>query len=449
MNSASKAAEELHHLCGVYTKPATVDRILNLVGWTAAQDLSDARLLEPAAGDGAFLDAAAERLVNSLANHGHEPRIKNLRDRILAFELVPEEAAKARRRVATRLIALGIHQATARACANAWVKTGDFLLADRMHKGFSHVVGNPPYIRWSKIPSPLRSAYTRRLPKTVSRGDLCLPFLDRSFELLAPQGKCGFICSDRWRYAGYGEAFRRKWLPLMDIETEGAGRPKDVFHRDVYVYPDILLASRRRQPTSNGRRRRKRGQRLTELGCTIRVGPALGVAEAFLLNPEDSEVEAELLHPWIDTCDISAARIQPSSRRVIAPYHADGTLINLEEFPALAARLGLFKQRLENRYIVRQGAPWYRTIDRIRASDWSPPKLLIPELAKVPLVSLDRSGAIPSHGIYCIFSPERDINEIYDRLSNGKLARALSPISPKVKGSYTRCYGRFLSAMAI
>lgn len=433
----------------MYTKPATVDRILDLVGWTANQDLSDARLLEPAAGDGAFVEAAAERLVSSFANYGHEAKIKNLRNRMLAFELVPKEAAKARRRVVARLIALGVHQATARACANAWVKTGDFLLADQTHTGFSHVVGNPPYIRWSKIPSSLRTAYTRRLPKTMSRGDLCLPFLDRSFELLAPQGKCGFICSDRWRYAGYGEAFRQKWLPLLDIETESAGQPKDVFHRDVYVYPDVLLASRRQRPKPNVRKRRKGGQTLADLGCTIRVGPALGVAAAFLLSPGESEVEAELMHPWIDTRDVQSDGIRMNGRRVIAPYHADGSLIELDDFPALAERLAQFKERLENRYIVRNGAPWYRTIDRIRASDWSPPKLLIPEIAKVPRAALDHSGAIPSHGIYCVFSPKRDIQEIHERLGDGKLAHALATVAPKVKGAYTRCYRRFLSAIEI
>ncbi|MDD9962204.1 MAG: hypothetical protein OXU70_08960 [Gammaproteobacteria bacterium] len=449
INCASQAAKDLHNLCGVYTKPAAVNRILDLVGWTATADLSSARLLEPAAGDGVFLEAAAQRLVNSLAEHGHESRIENLRNRILAFELVPEEAAKARRRVVTRLLALGVHHATARACAKAWVQTGDFLLADLLGRDFSHVVGNPPYIRWSKIPAPLRSAYSRRLPKAVSRGDLCLPFLERSFALMASQGKCGFICSDRWRFAGYGEAFRQKWLPLLDIETKGAGKPKDVFDRDVYVHPDVLLASRRQQPRPSATRRRKRGQTLADLGCTIRVGPALGVAEAFLLNPGESEVEAELMHPWIESRDVHSNGVRPKGRRVIAPYHADGSLIELDDYPVFAERLNGFRERLENRYIVRQGSPWYRTIDRIRASDWSAPKLLVPELAKVPLAALDRSGAIPSHGIYCIFSHERDIGEILGRLSAGKLARALSPLAPKVKGSYTRCYRRFLSAIEI
>ena len=64
-------------------------------------------------------------------------------------------------------------------------------------------------------------------------------------------------------------------------------------------------------------------------------------------------------------------------------------------------------------------------------------------------MAIDRSGAIPSHGIYCIFSPTREIEEVYERLRDGKLAKALAPVAPTVKGSYTRCYGRFLKQMRI
>ncbi len=426
-----------------------MNRVLDSTGWIATADLSRARLLEPAAGDGAFLEEAASRLVDSLAYHGHEATIECLRERITAFELVPEEAAKARKRLVRKLLTHGIRRTLARNCARAWVTTGDFLLARLTNADFTHVVGNPPYVRWSKLPLPLKSAYTGHLSKEVARGDLCLPFLDRSFALLAPEGRCGFICSDRWRYAGYGEAFRQKWLPVMDIETTGAGHPQDVFQRDVYVYPDILLASRSPQPKTMSRRRRKRGETLAELGCTIRVGPALGVAEAFLLNPGDSEVESELMHSWIDARNIRADHIRASGRRVIAPFDTGGTLIDIQAFPLLLARLERFRERLENRYIVRNGAPWYRTIDRIRASDWVVPKLLVPELSRMPRVVLDHSGAIPSHGIYCIFSTKRNIQEIHDRLSNGRLADAISPLAPRVKGNYVRCYRRFLDAIEI
>ena len=448
-SDAHRDIDALHDLCGVYTKRTTVNRILDLVSWKATKDLSKARLLEPAAGDGAFLVVAVARLLDSLTNHGYEITIDSLRNRIRAFELVPEEAEKARQRVVSRLTAFGLHHLTARACARAWVKSADFLLADLTPFRFSHVVGNPPYVRWSKVPTALRTAYACQLPKDIAKGDLCLPFLDRSFEYLAPEGKCGFVCSDRWRYAGYGDGFRQRWLPLMDITTYPAGEPKDVFRRDVYVYPDIVVASRRQRPRRKAAKPRRRGQTLAELGCTIRVGPALGVMEAFLLKPGDDEVEAELLHPWIDTRDVERDRVVWSGRRVIIPFDKDGAPIDLSRFPILAARFHHFKERLEGRYIVRNGATWYRTIDKIRLADWSAPKLLIPELAKVPRVAIDRSGAVPSHGIYCIFSHERDIEEVYDRLRDGKLARAIGPLAPKVKGSYVRCYRRFLAKMEI
>lgn len=448
-SDAHRDIDALHNLCGVYTKQATVNRILDLVGWKASEDLSTSCLLEPAAGDGAFLVAAAARLVDSLSNHGHKTNIEFLRNRIRAFELVPEEAEKARQRVVVQLTASGLHHMTARACARAWVKAADFLLTDPEPLRFSHVVGNPPYVRWSKVPQTLRTAYARELPSSIAKGDLCLPFLDRSFEYLAPEGKCGFVCSDRWRYAGYGKGFRQRWLPVMDIETFAAGEPKDVFRRDVYVYPDIVVASRRQRPRRPAAEPRKRGQSLADLGCTIRVGPALGVMEAFLLEPGDDEVEAELLHPWVDTRDVHAHGVVWSGRRVIVPFDKDGVLIDLNRFPVLTARFRHYKERLEGRYIVRNGAAWYRTIDRIRLADWSAPKLLIPELAKVPRVAIDRSGAVPSHGIYCIFSHGRDIEEVYDRLRDGKLARAIEPLAPKVKGSYVRCYRRFLEKMEI
>ena len=76
-------------------------------------------------------------------------------------------------------------------------------------------------------------------------------------------------------------------------------------------------------------------------------------------------------------------------------------------------------------------------------------KLLVPELAKVPRVAIDRSGAVPSHGVYAIFAPSGRIDDIYDSLRDGGLARALDGIAPRIKGNYMRCYKRFLSRIRI
>ena len=110
----------------------------------------------------------------------------------------------------------------------------------------------------------------------------------------------------------------------------------------------------------------------------------------------------------------------------------------------LSARLSRFRKPLSKRAIVKNGAPWYRTIDRIDASVWTRPKLLLPELAKIPRIAVDRSGAIPSHGVYAIFADGDRIDALFEKLSNGRLARALEDIAPKVKGGFVRCYKRFL-----
>ena len=426
-----------------------VERLFDRVGWTPEADLASARLLEPGAGDGAFLVEAVVRLVDSFVRHGVRVDINSLRDRVLAYELVPREANKARARIASKMKALGIHHSTARACACAWVKTEDFLLAELPHQNFTHIVGNPPYIRWSKIPDTIATAYAQNLPKTVARGDLYLPFLHRSFEHLARHGRCAFVCSDRWRYTVYGDGFRKKWATSLEIVTESAGHPKDVFDRDVDVYPEILTASWRVTSNEQFPKRRARGQTLADLGCKIRVGPALGVRSAFVVAPDEDDVEADLLHPWIDAREVRPGNIEWFGCRVISPFDEYGNLIDLQAYPRFASRLRRFDDRLRARYIVRKGAVWYRTIDKIMPADWSAPKLLIPEIAKVPRVAIDWSGAIPSHGVYSIFSPDRDIDEIYDRLRDGKLAQALAPIAPKVKGHYTRCYRRFLAMMEV
>ena len=443
-----RAVQELHARCGIYTKPEIVSEILDAVGWTNGADLAEARLLEPAAGNGAFLVAAAERLIASFRRRKIDPKAAQLVDRISAFEIHSAAASEARMRVRKALLKSGLNHRTATACVNAWIANEDFLMAEPGNWSFTHAVGNPPYIRWSKIPEPLKSRYAERLPGEVTGGDLFLPFLDMALDLLEHGGRCGFLCSDRWRFMAFGQAFRDKWMPRLKIVSEKSIDAADAFATGVDAYPSILVASRRaekRKPSAGARRRRT----LADANCLIRVGPALGHTPAFVLRPGENDVEQELLHPWIDGSEISEGNVTWRGCRVVAMHDDDGRLIDLDRFPLLAARLERFRGRLANRSIVRNGAAWYRTIDRTRAVDWVRPKLVLPELAKVPRLAVDRSGAIPSHGVYAIFAPNDDIDELYGKLKDGQLARRLASIAPRIKGGYVRCYRRFLAAVPL
>lgn len=445
MNMVSAEVATLHERCGVYTKPRVVASILDQIGWRADNDLSSARLLEPAAGDGAFLVETARRLIESFIRHRVDLTARNLADRVLAFELHPVEVDKARRRLILLLREQGIHHQTANACAQAWILNQDFLLAELPAAGFTHTVGNPPYIRWSKIPLGLKQQYERCIAKNMVGGDLFIPFLDRALTVLRSDGKCGFLCSDRWKYMAFAEAFRKKWLPNLDIVSERSMNATDVFVKDVHSYPTIIIASKR----SAKKRLRRRpnpsaGHSLEELGCAVRVGPALGHTPAFVLAPDENDVEHELLQPWVSASEVMEGAITWRGRHVIAMNQPDGKLINIDHYPMLKRRLTGFRKQLEKRSIVKNGSPWFRPIDRVIPKIWSRPKLLVPELAKVPRVAIDRSGVIPSHGVYAIFAQDDEIDRLYERLSGGRLADALANVAPTIKGGYFRCYRRFL-----
>ena len=446
------AVEAIHDKCGIYTNAGLVRKILDAAAWTRSADLEMSRLLEPAAGNGEFVVEAAARLVESLRRRGLPVTAAALSDRIRAFEFHAGAAAEARRRVEEKLLGLGLSLRTARRCVNSWIVEGDFILTDLSNETFTHVVGNPPYIRWSKIPAPLKALYDDLLPKDVTGGDLFVPFLDRSLELLAENGRCGFVCSDRWKFMAFSRAFRRKWLPCIDILSETPTEAAAAFVSSVDVYPTILAAAKRpprRCTVSPLPQRSKPEQTLSGVGYKIRVGPALGHTPAFVLQPDEADVEPERLQPWVDASEIREGEVNWTGRHVITLYDDDVNLIDLARYPLLTARLKKFKSTLEARAIVRSGAPWYRTIDRVSRSVWQRPKLLVPELARVPRLAIDRSGLIPSHGVYAIFAPDDDVDSLYESLRDGQLARRLEGISPKIKGGYFRCYRRFLLKVPI
>jgi hypothetical protein len=406
--------------------------------------------LEPAAGDGTFVLEAARRLIASMARRKITLCIANLNDRIRAFEIHPREARHARRNVSRLLRDLGVHHSTAAACATEWIMTADFLVSKLPANSFTHVVGNPPYVRWSKVPTPLRERYERSLPVDIVGGDLFLPFMDRSLTVLRAGGAFGLICSDRWRYMAFARGFRTRWLPHMIISSEKTIGASEAFDRAVDAYPTILIGTKRTR-TRRGPLREvvPSGRTLAELGCSIRVGPALGHSAAFVLQPDEVGVEPELLRPWLDGTEVMEGLINWTGRHVIAMHDIDGTLLKLSRFPLLKKRMRRFRKHLIERSIVANGAQWFRTIDRVRVVDWTRPKLLVPELAKIPRVAIDRTGAVPSHGVYAIFAADDNVDVIYDHLSNGKLASALEGISPRVKGGYVRCYRRFLNLIRL
>ena len=101
-------------------------------------------MLEPACGDGVFLNSVLERF-SALGACSPEMDSNNL----IGVEVIPEEADRARKRLLDRF---GPRVSDV-------VLTGDFFDAWRglNSRGFDAVVGNPPFIRYQNFPEPYRS----------------------------------------------------------------------------------------------------------------------------------------------------------------------------------------------------------------------------------------------------------------------------------------------------
>ncbi len=189
----------------IFTKREVVDFMLDLAGYRWEEDLTQASLLEPSFGQGSFLFVAIERLLDSYVQH-YGPLINTvplLQNAVRAVELHHETYTLVRNKLLLLLQERGIDQQDALQLADAWLVHDDFLLTTfSLH--FTHIVGNPPYVRQELLPDALLARYKTLYRTIYDRADLYIPFIERSLSLLTSDGILSFICSDRWMKNRYG-----------------------------------------------------------------------------------------------------------------------------------------------------------------------------------------------------------------------------------------------------
>ncbi len=461
------------------------------------------RLLEPAAGNGVFVRIAAERLIGSFQRRKRPVDPQVLAGAITAYEIHPGACREAKATVSLTLANHGLSAKDSRRLAALWIHEGDFIASSDIGK-FTHIVGNPPYVRWSKIPQVFRTLYARSIPEGMQRGDLCVPFLYKSALALVPGGMLAFVCSDRWLRAKYGadlrEYLRETIRTLAHIEIHDV----PVFDRDVNSYASITIFSRPAGVGSVGERARtlfgqpssvadlarcfrqlkngpdKMGLRtieeplgprpaillreqwkvralrkvearmptLEESGCSIRVGAALGHIPAFVVDGLDSKIERALLLPYATSRDIQNGGIR-INRWLIDVFDTRGGLITLNEYPRAREHLLRFRSKLSDRSCVRRPKDWYRTIDKISREFAAQPKILICGIARVPRLALATQTVQPGNSLYSITSSDWPLAAVFNVLSAGILGLFADAYSPRVNGGFLRFHGVVLGKLRL
>jgi hypothetical protein len=484
----------------VFTRSEVVEAILDLAGYRVEHDLAMRRVLEPSFGAGDFLLPVVDRLLESYRIHGGMTDRANVElvDCVRAVEVHRESYARTRIALASRLTVWGLSSADAEALCARWLVCDDFLLCN-LDGSFDAVVGNPPYVRQERIPAALLAEYRRRFRTLYDRADLYIPFFERGLDLLAPSGRLGYICANRWLKNRYGGPLRDKILAgfrlthFIDMESTGA------FQSDVIAYPAITVIERGvsidaptrvalAQPEVGSdlptmvramcspqpvpgltedlafdgrgdapwllddvprlkvlRRIEAALPLLEEAGCKVGIGVATGCDRVFIADYAALPVEDERKLPLVMARDLVDGGIRWQGKGVLNPFLPDGRLAALDTFPRFGAYLAQHHAAVAGRHVAaRSAAAWYRTIDRIYPDLVRQPKLLVPDIKGEAVFALDEGRYYPHHNLYFITASDWDLRALQTILRSSITLMTVATYCTRMSGGFLRFQAQYL-----
>ncbi len=485
----------------IFTRQSVVDFMLDLVGYTADKVLHKKALLEPSFGGGRFVLTAVDRLLASWRDSGGTDPL-DLLNAIRAVELDTQTYRSFQATLLNHLIGNGIGEVVAAELVTAWLQHGDFLLAG-FDGQFDFVVGNPPYVRQELIAEELLRLYRSTFPTMVGRADLYIAFMERSLDLLAKSGKLSFICADAWVKNDYGRGIRGKIASSYHLAYYVDLYGLDAFEVQVGAYPSITVIERAPLgpvETANalavdatylrgladslisGRTDRAdvavldavRGSApwllsksasldvihvleanfptVGEAGCRVGIGVATGADKAFIGPFDGLDVEDDRKQPLATNKDVPGGQLVWSGNGVVNPWRDEGGLVDLDEYPRLAAHLAPYRDQLEQRHTAKGDAAlkWHKTIDRITPSLTTEPKLLIPDIkGNGDAIAFDPGTLYPHHNLYFITSTRWNLRALQALLRSGIAQLFVAAYSVKIGGGYLRFQAQNLKRIRV
>lgn len=487
----------------IFTRREIVDLILDLVGYTPDKPLWSMRFLEPAAGHGDFLLPAIERLIQSTPKKkgGKVDFVDKLSKAIVAFEVSPAALAEATRLVIAKLVTLSVPSKDAAALAKCWLVEGDFLVAD-IKADFTHIAGNPPYVRQEAIPSALLELYRTRYKTMYDRADLYIPFFERSLQLLSVGGRLGFICTDRWTKNKYGGPLRALVAKTFTLTHYVDLVDGQAFTKDVMTYPAITVMERPQKKSNTIHTRiahrpfieaenlkrlalnmmapkprmgsgvvsmrdvvqgaepwilsdpirlklvrelEARLPTIEEAGCKVGIGVATGADDVYIQPYATLKVESSRKLPLVRSGDLVNGGITWKGAGVINPFEPDGTLVDFKKYPKFARYMEEHATAILHRSVAKRNkSGWFRTIDRIYPLLVQEPKLLIPDIKGGAHITFDEGHYYPHHNLYYIVSGEWDLRALQAVLLSGIATLFVATYSTTMRGGYLRFQAQYL-----
>lgn len=396
-----EAIDAVHHATAIYTTLSVVEALLDRLNWPAC----GGRLLDPSAGDGAFLVAAIDRLAPA-------PGDLSALSRVRGYEFHAGAVSDARRHVAQALCKLGWTDAAAYQAAPTVVELRDFL-TEGGREVADWVAGNPPYLAWSRLPDYFKARYADVVAKYATR-DLLHAFVDQCTKVLSPLGAIAIVTSDRWLFNQTAAELRTavgKQVSLAHVErldpTTSFYRPK---MRRAGSPPRIHPVSVVLRRTGAGRAPITAapispdghedtpwdGPTLSDI-ATIRLAPWLGPHGVFTIDAQQASrlgPDADLV-PVVDTDDVD-----PTTDCLSAPTRlAIRTQRSTEPQGAVSDHLLATRNRMPPRGL--RGPYWVPPESLPAALD--EPSIMVPRIAqRIRVIDLQPDVCAINHNITVI-----------------------------------------------
>lgn len=491
----------------VFTREWVVDLILDLIGYTTDRDLAELVAVEPACGAGAFLGPLVRRLSASCRAHGRP--LTDAHPALQAYDLLGRNIAKARSLARGLLVADGWNDVEMDDALRSWLRVDDYLLTPHEGNSADFIVGNPPYIRLEDVPDARMRAYREACQTMTGRSDIYVGFFEAALRSLRPGGRLGYICADRWMRNQYGRHLRHLVSSQFAVELVMSMHDVDAFEERVSAYPAITIMRHGEQgsaiiadttarfgasdahevltyvrndvgkPIANDRYEIAKvphwfagdsswpaggPQRIAMIedladrfypledqrtGTRVGIGVATGADEVFITKtPPD--VEEDRLLPLAMARDLATGTLTWSGNYLVNPWLADGSLIDLRDYPRLRRYLEVNKRKLTNRHVARKSpASWYRTIDKVDGKLTAHQKLLIPDLRMNIHPVLDDGAAYPHHNLYYVVSDTWDLRVLGGLLLSRVAQAFIEAYAVRMRGGTLRFQAQYLRKIRV
>lgn len=475
----------------VFTKPEIVRFMLMTSGITESILDARTRILEPSCGEGVFTVAIAEELCRQIIINNIKPIASSFFSLVSAFDISLKSINKAKKNTA-KVLEKTFNAEETKKLVDSWFIHKDFLLFPHQRL-YSHIIGNPPYVRIENIPKALLEAYRSEFSTMRQRADLYIAFFEKSLSLLIETGVLSFICTDRWTKNSYGMPLRKLISESYQLDLFIDLYGQDAFQSQVLTYPAITQISKqkhvktiialhpliddelsfvikkaiksnvaspmisiRKDVVSGGSpwlfgtedelnlilRLENDYPLIESVGCKVYIGAATGNNKVYIV--EDIDIEPCRKIPLIRASDIKEKAFIESGLYIINTYDENG-VIDLKQYPLLESYLNQNKDSLSLRHVAKSSPKhWYKTIDRVYPQRAKSEKLLIPDIKSDFLIFYESGKYHPNNSMYYICSERWNLRALEAVLMSGIGQFFVQTYSTKIAGGNLRFQAQHL-----